>query len=76
MAKETLTSKVTFLGKGWGVRLLKLDGSVHSEDFVTEKGLIGSAVAELLRWADKLGSGSPMASASRDRQARKRQRVM
>ena len=72
MEQETLKTKVTFLGKGWGIRLLTLDGRIHSQDFVTEKGMIGKAVAELLRWADKLGCSSPMASASRDRAARKR----
>lgn len=64
---EVLKSKVTFLGKGWGVRLLNLDGTVHSQDFVTEKNLIAPALKELLRWANKLGSPSPMAEASRNR---------
>lgn len=72
MEQEPLKTKVTFLGKGWGIRLLTLAGKIHSQDFVTEKGKIGPAVKELLRWADKMGFPSPMASASRDRAGRKR----
>jgi len=72
---ETLKTKVTFLGRGWGIRVLNLDGSVRSQDFVTEKGQIGPAVKELLRWESKLGTSSPMADASRDRNMKKRREV-
>ncbi len=72
---ETLRTKVTFLGKGWGVRLLNLDGSVRSQDFVTEKQLIGPALKELLRWESKLGTNSDMADASRDRVIRKASKI-
>lgn len=68
---ETLKTKVTFLGKGWGIRLLNLDGSVKAQDFVTEKVEIGPALKELLRWESKLGSSSPMADASRERMLKK-----
>jgi hypothetical protein len=59
------STKVTFLGKGWGIRILRND-LVIAEDFVKTKRLIGPAIASALRMLDKCGI-SDMASASRDR---------
>jgi hypothetical protein len=60
------TTKVTFLGKGWGIRVLK-QGRVIMQDFVTSKGLIGPCLKSMLRMVDKCGFNTPMATASRDR---------
>lgn len=65
---ENLETKVTFLGKVWGIRLLRVDTQeVIVETSVDQKDKIGPAIASLLRWQNKLGSPSPMAEASRER---------
>lgn len=64
------TTKVTFLGTGWGLRVLR-KGVIISQSFVDRKGLIYPALQDMLRWIDKGGGGSSMASASRDRLALK-----
>jgi hypothetical protein len=63
---EGYSTKVTFLGKGWGIRVL-CHARVVVQDFVTSKRYIGPAIASMLRMIDKCGNPSSMASASRDR---------
>lgn len=59
-------------GKGYGIRVMKNGTPVSgSETIVKYKSEVQRAVRELLRWVDKVGSPSEMASASRDRWARK-----
>ena len=58
--------KVTRLGKGWGVRCFT-NGRLNQEIQVQCPQDIGVASAEMLRWEDKCGNHSKMASASRDR---------
>jgi hypothetical protein len=67
---EGYDTKVTFLGKGWGVQILRND-CVIDETFVKSKDSIGTAIASMLRMIDKCGNPSSMASASRDRQCHK-----
>lgn len=64
---EGYDTKVTFLGKGWGVQILHND-CVVDETFVKAKQDIGPAIAAMLRMIDKCGNPSSMASASRARQ--------
>lgn len=63
-------TKVTFLGKGWGVRIFT-NKEINSEAFVTEKDEIGKAIRSMLRMEDKCGNYSKMASNSRMRPGRK-----
>ena len=63
---EGFDTKVTFLGKGWGVQVLR-NGKVIDEEFVKSKDLIGPAIKSMLRMIDKCCNPSSMASASRDR---------
>jgi hypothetical protein len=63
---EGYSTKVTALGKGFGVRVLR-NGAVVAEDSVATKADIGPRLKELLRMLDKCGNPSSMASASRDR---------
>lgn len=58
--------KVTALGKGYGVRVLR-HGAVVSQGVAASKMDIKIVVKTLLRWLDKAGFDSPMASASRSR---------
>lgn len=72
MSKKTIrdpdpTIKVTYLKKFWGIRLFTPDGKLHSEEKARTKRDIGKGCRELLRWYDKMGSSSKMASASRHR---------
>jgi len=62
------TTKVTFLGggHGYGVRVLR-GGEVLSESVATSKLQVGAVIKDLLRFVDKCGNPSEMASASRDR---------
>jgi hypothetical protein len=62
--KEIFSTKVTYLGKVYGVRLLK-EGTPVLEVQVKDKMEIQPAIKEMLRTMDKLGYDSPMASASR-----------
>ncbi len=64
------TTKVTRLGDGYGVRVFK-GGVLHSEGKAATRMDVGPVLRDLLRWVDKGGGDSPMASASRDRMARK-----
>jgi hypothetical protein len=57
---------VTRVGKRWGVRVL-VNGETNQEMRVCLKVDIGQAVREMLRWEDKCGNWSDMASKSRDR---------
>ena len=60
--------KVTFLGKGYGIRLFKPDGvTIHDESFVKTRLEVGPACRELLRWYDKMGSPSRYADKARHR---------
>ncbi len=59
-------TKVTFLGKGYGVRVLR-NGKVVSEATAPTKLQIGSTIKDMLRMIDKCGNPSEMASSSRDR---------
>lgn len=63
-------TKVTFLGKGWGVRIL-LNGEVNQEAFVTEKHEISRAIQEMLRMEDKCGNWSKLADRARHRPTEK-----
>ena len=58
--------KVTRLGKGWGVRCFT-NGQLNQEIQVQCSQDIGVASAEMLRFEDKSGNYSDMASASRER---------
>ena len=60
------TTKVTRLADGYGCRVLR-DGVVVSQGHADTKADIGPVLKDLLRWVNKLGSPSEMASASRDR---------
>jgi len=66
---EGYSTKVTALGKGFGVRVLR-HGAVVAEDHADTKADIGPRLKELLRMLDKCGNPSSMASASRDRNYR------
>ena len=63
--------KVTFLGKGYGIRLFYPNGKLHSEDFVKTRIEVGPAARSLLRWWDKLGGDSWYAHRARHRQGEK-----
>lgn len=60
--------RVTYLGggNGYGIRVIR-DGKIWRETRVDSKGDIAAAIKSELRWIDKGGSPSDMASASRDR---------
>lgn len=45
--------KVTYLGKGWGVRLYTHDGKHFTEGFAKTKDMIGNVARDLLRFCDK-----------------------
>lgn len=45
--------KVTYLGKGWGVRLYSPDGTTFTEGFAKSKDMIGNVARDLLRFCDK-----------------------
>lgn len=61
------STKVTPLGDGsFGCRVLR-HGKVVREGRAESKAEIGKVLKDLLRWTDKLGYDSDMASASRDR---------
>ncbi len=63
-------TKVTFVGRGWCVRIL-LNGHVNQECFVTEKHEIGQSIQEMLRMEDKCGNWSDMADRARHRPTEK-----
>jgi hypothetical protein len=66
------TIKVTFLGKGWGVRLYKPDGTLWwDEGFVYSRLDIGNVCRDILRWYEKCGPGSPYSEKSRHRRGLK-----
>ena len=66
--KQGWTTKVTHLGNGWyGCRVINPAGEVHSESMVKGKAAIKDAMRELLRWVDKMGFDSDLASAARMR---------
>lgn len=65
--KEPCEIKTTRIKDRYHVRLY-VNGEVFSEMSSDEKQDIGFLAGEQLRWADKLGIDSPMASASRKRQ--------
>ena len=56
------------INNGWHIRVLT-NGTVNQEIRVDHKEHIRLAVADLLRWEDKLGNISNMATASRERNA-------
>ncbi len=58
--------KVTRLRNVWGVRCFT-NGILNQEIRVKDRQDISVAVAEMLRWEDKCGNISPMATASRNR---------
>ena len=59
--------KVARLGTGaYGVRLFRGE-SLVSEGVAEDRATIRAVVQDLLRWANKLGSPSEMAEASRER---------
>jgi hypothetical protein len=63
---EGYSTKVTALARGFGVRVLRR-GVVVSEGWAENKRQVSTVLRELLRWVDKMGSPSSVASASRDR---------
>jgi len=63
---EGYSTKVTALGDGFGVRVLR-HGEVVFEDSVKTKAEIGPCLKEMLRMLDKCCNPSPMAHWSRDR---------
>ncbi len=63
-----ITTSVTPLGNGrWGARVFKNGKLIEEDNTSTSRAQAAKALKELLRWVDKMGHGSPMASASRDR---------
>lgn len=58
--------KVTFLGKGWGIRIM-LNGEINQESFVKYKDEVGREIQSMLRMEDKCGNTSKMAERSRMR---------
>lgn len=59
--------KVTFLGKGYGIRLFTPAGKIWDETFVKTRLEVGNACRSLLRWYDKMGSPSRYADKARHR---------
>lgn len=49
------TIKVTFLGKGLGVRCINPDGTLFDEQFVKTRLEIGPTARDMLRQYDKMG---------------------
>jgi len=66
---EKLRTKITKIKNRFHVRLLENDLLIN-EMACKEKVDIGWCCTYMLRWYDKLGGESKMASASRDRQKR------
>jgi len=60
------TTKVTRLGNGYGLRVYRGD-KVVSSGFAQTKAEVAPKLKEMLRWVEKTGHGSTMASASRAR---------
>lgn len=58
--------KVTHINGGWNVRLFT-EGQVNQEMRVFDRTDIGKAAREMLRWEDKCGNFSKLASAARER---------
>lgn len=63
------TTTVRKIGNGWNCRVLT-NGEVNQEIRVFRKEDIRIAIGEMLRWEDKCGNISQMASASRERNYR------
>ena len=63
---EGYSTKVTALGSGYGLRILK-KGKVVVQGHAPTKADIASVLKEMLRMLDKCGNPSSMASASRAR---------
>jgi len=68
--KEILDIKVTKIENRFHARLMHND-YIMDEMACKDKQDISHICSEMLRWADKLGYQSPMASASRKRRLRK-----
>ena len=68
MAQDSagFSTKVTALGSGYGIRVFR-HGKLVCSTKVTSRLQVGPAIRDLLRWIDKSGGQSPMASASRNR---------
>ena len=66
MSKELLTVKVTKIGPRWHARLRE-NGKLIDECACARKEDIGFICRWMLRWYNKLGGCSKMASASRSR---------
>lgn len=63
-----ITTSIKPLGNGkWGARVYKNGKVVEEHNTSTSRAEAAAALKELLRWVDKTGHRSPMASASRDR---------
>jgi hypothetical protein len=58
--------KVTYLGKGWGVRCFAPDGKNFTEGLAKTKDMIGNVARDLLRFCDK-GCGPSEATKYTDR---------
>jgi hypothetical protein len=58
--------KVTRIGDGWNIRVF-LNGILNQESRVYSKEFISTEIQDMLRWEDKSGNISGMASAARDR---------
>lgn len=66
---EGYNTKVTALGDGYGLRILK-HGKIIASGHAPTKADIAPTLKEMLRMLDKCGNPSSMASASRDRAKR------
>ena len=58
--------RVTRINNGWNVRVFT-EGQVNQEIRVFDRIDIGKAAREMLRWEDKCGNFSKLASAARER---------
>lgn len=66
--KEIFETKVTKIENRWHTRLILIETKEIVDEMACDtRRNIGYCIHTMLRWADKLGWGSPMAHASRAR---------
>jgi hypothetical protein len=61
------STKVTRLNNNYHCRVF-VDNILNQEYYCTNKSMIGSTIREMLRWEDKCGNISKLASSSRERE--------
>jgi len=67
------STSLTPLGDGtYGVRIYRNGQVLMEKNGLESKEAAAKELKDMLRWVDKLGYDSPMASASRDRFAKKK----